>query len=367
MSWSWKIGSVRGIAIYVHWTFLILIGWIVFAHAMQGADPSSTLKGVLFVLAIFACVLLHELGHALAAQRFGISTRDITLLPIGGVARLERMPEEPLQELWVALAGPLVNVAIAAAMYLLGAGNADMSQIESAESFVKGSFWHELMWTNIMLVAFNLIPAFPMDGGRVLRALLATRMDYVNATRTAARVGQFLAILLGFLGLIVSNYILLFIAIFVYVGAGEEAGAVEARRVIRGIPVRNAMITRFRALHEGDPLSVAIGELLAGTQHDFPVLRGSELLGMLTREDLIRGVSEGGPEQPVEKFIRRDCPSIEETEMLERVFSRMRESNCTSMPVLRGGQLQGLLNLENIGELLMIQSALQQSRQRPRG
>src|SRR5436305_5563210 len=200
MRWSLKLGQSKGINIYMHWTFLILVGWIFMAYLGEGDGIGPALKGVGFILAVFGCVVLHELGHALTAQRYHIRTRDITLLPIGGVARLERMPREPLQELWVALAGPAVNVLIVAVLFvfLLAWGGLGRTSTIWQNG---GGFLSQLMFVNLFLVAFNLVPAFPMDGGRVLRALLATRLEYARATEIAARIGQGLAILFGFFGL----------------------------------------------------------------------------------------------------------------------------------------------------------------------
>ena len=224
MSWSWRIGRIAGIEVYLHATFLLLLAWEALRHFRAHGDPAEAVGGVVFVLVLFGIVVLHELGHALAARRYGIRTRDITLLPIGGVARLERVPGDPGQELVVALAGPAVNVVLAAALYIAMALGRGPSPFGEALG-VGGGFLDRLFWVNVSLALFNLLPAFPMDGGRVLRAALALRLDHVRATRVAASVGQGMAILFGILGLVYDPF-LIFIALFVWLGAAEEAAKV---------------------------------------------------------------------------------------------------------------------------------------------
>lgn len=357
MRWSWKLGRIAGIKIQVHWTFTILIAWIVLLHVSRGANVLGIALVVLLVLSVFGCVVLHELGHALTARRFGIATRDITLLPIGGVARLERMPEDPKQELLVAIAGPAVNLVIAGLLYVgLAAGDALRPAGEIA--VIGGNIVVQLMWINVILVVFNLLPAFPMDGGRVLRAILAHRMDYVAATRVAAGVGQGMAILFGIIGLL-SNPFLVFIAIFVYLGAQAEAQHVETRSVLEGVTAGDVMITRFTALRAEDRLIDAVNELLAGTQQDFPVTRGDRLAGVLFRKDLVKGLNEHGGQAVVSDVMSRDCTTVGPEEPLHRVLVRMQSERCPTLPVLRNGVLVGLLTLENVVELMMVSSALE--------
>ena len=368
MRWSWQIAKVAGIPIRVHATFLIFLVFI-FIVLARGQSPALALETVGFFLALFACVVLHELGHAMAARRYGVRTRDITLLPIGGVARLERIPEKPSQEITVALAGPAVNFLIAAVLLtiLLGAGG---SQFLENPTALQGNFLARLFAYNVFLALFNLIPAFPMDGGRVLRALLATRLDYLRATQIAANVGQGIALLFGLAGLF-GNPFLLFIALFVFIGAGQEAAAVQVRSAFEGVPVSRAMIRDFQTLRGDEPLSRAVELLLGGHQQDFPVLGSGPagpVLGILTRADLLTSLASGRTDRRVEEVAKRSCGTAHPREMLEGVFRRMQESGCPAVPVIEAdGSLVGMVTLENVGELAMVQAALGSTRARGAG
>jgi Zn-dependent protease/CBS domain-containing protein len=357
MKWSWKIGQLAGIDLRIHATFLLLLGWVLVSHWMAGESMDAMLAGIAFIAALFACVVLHEMGHALAARKFGIRTRDITLLPIGGVARLERMPEDPKQELWVALAGPAVNVAIAAVLY------GWLTLTHQWEPFnrlgiVTGAFPERLLMANIWLVLFNLVPAFPMDGGRVLRALLASRMTYPRATQIAASVGQALALAFGFVGLF-TNPMLVFVSLFVWIGASQEVYATQMKSALSGTPTRTAMLTDFETLDIADTLADAVRTTLRGSQHDFPVLDRARVAGVLTRTDLLVALTEFGPDHPVAAVMRREFLVAEPTEMLEMVFQRLQECDCHTMPVVHDGQTVGLITMDNLGEYLLIEAALQ--------
>jgi Zn-dependent protease len=360
MKWSWKLGEIAGIGIYVHATFLLLLGWVALSYYIAGQSIAMIVNGVAFLLALFGIVVLHELGHALTAKRFGIQTRDITLLPIGGVARLERMPDDPKQELWVALAGPAVNVVLAAVLYIaigLTSGPPSLSNL----SMVSGNFWEKLLWVNVSLAAFNLLPAFPMDGGRVLRALLAMRMDYVRATQIAAHVGQGMALLFGFIGLFYNPF-LLFIALFVWMGATQEASMVQMKSALGGIPIQGAMIKDFRTLAPADTLERAVEHILAGFQQDFPVVEQERVVGVLTRNDLLKALSQRGPNARVEDAMQRQFETADPNEMLETVFARLNACGCHSLPLVRNGQLAGIVTMDNVGEFLMVQAALRGAR-----
>ena len=231
MRWSLKATRIAGIDVYIHFTFFLLLAWVAFIHWKQTGSIGATLVGVLFILSIFACVVFHELGHALAAKKYAIRTRDIILLPIGGVARLEKMPDKPVQELWVALAGPAVNVGIAAALAVYLYVSNSFSPVDQS-TMTTAPFLERILSVNIFLVLFNMIPAFPMDGGRVLRALLAMRLAYTRATRISANLGQGIALLFGIFGLFY-NPLLLFIAFFVWIGAAQEARMTQMKSAIR--------------------------------------------------------------------------------------------------------------------------------------
>jgi len=352
--WSFRILTLAGIRIEVHVTFLLMVAGL--AIFSSGSNP--VLLTVSQLLLAFLCVLLHELGHALAARRFGIQTREIVLLPIGGVARLERMPEKPLQEVVVALAGPGVNLILAVALAaLLGArGVTPELAIDHAD---KGLL-EFLLLANLAMLLFNLIPAFPMDGGRVLRAALATGMPYARATRIAAQVGQALALLFAAVGVFVlRNPLLVFVALFVFMAAGEERALVQTRASLAGMPVSAAMVTAFMSIETRHELQHAVDLMLAGDQQDFPVLEGGRYLGMLTRSDLIRGLREQGPITPVGRIVRVDVEPIDASWPLERALQVMRAGRHAAMPVVMRGQLVGLLTLENVSELLMVQEARQ--------
>ncbi|HNZ01986.1 MAG TPA: site-2 protease family protein [Anaerolineaceae bacterium] len=364
MKWSWKIAKVAGIEVSIHATFLLLLGWIGISAWMTDRSLASVGSNIGFILALFGCVLLHELGHALTARKYGIKTRDITLLPIGGVARLERMPEEPRQELQVALAGPLVNVVITilllAVLFLTG-GITTLADLNLQSS----SFLVRLTMVNLSLALFNLIPAFPMDGGRVVRALLATRMEYTRATQTAATLGQLIAFGLGFIGLF-SNPFLIFIALFVWIGAAQESSMVQVKSALGGIPVNRAMLTNFVTLAPTDRLQTAVDQILAGTQQDFPVVLEGRVVGILTRQALMAGLSRDGAYANVASAMQREFETADSIEMLDVVAQRLREQPLHTMPVVHNGELVGLVTMDNVGEFLMIQTALEQSRaQRP--
>jgi len=357
MRWSLRLGSFRGIEVSIHVTFLLLLGFLGLNYWLASRSAAAVAAGLGFILLLFVCVLLHEFGHALAAARYGIRTRDIVLYPIGGVARLERMPEDPRQELRVALAGPAVNVVIAVALFVWLNLAGALEPLNSL-GWARGHFVERLMVVNVFLVLFNLIPAFPMDGGRVLRALLAMRLEYTRATQIAAHIGQTLALVFGFVGLF-WNPFLIFIAFFVWSGAAQEASLVQMKGALGGIPLQRVMQTDFLTLDAQDQLLRAVQLTLAGSQKDFPVVADGKLVGVLRQEDMLRGLHEQGPGARVHGTMQRDFMTAHLGEMVETVFKRLGECNCRTLPVTNAiGELVGMVTMENVGEFLRIEAAL---------
>jgi Zn-dependent protease/predicted transcriptional regulator len=369
MRWSIRLGRLAGIDVYMHLTFLLLLGWIGVMYYLPHRSLHDALWGILFIVTVFAIVVLHELGHALVARRYGVQTRDITLLPIGGVARLNHIPEKPWQELAIAVAGPLVNVVIAAALFAGIMATGGFTRF-TPEMLTQGGgnptlipFAEQLFFVNVFLAVFNMIPAFPMDGGRVLRAILAMFMDYAAATNAAALVGQGIAFLFGAAGLFGGNPILLFIALFVWMGAAAEASVAQLRSALAGLPVRRAMIREFVTLAPSDPLRRAADQVIRGYQADFPVVEGGKVVGVLTLQELLAALSKAGLDAPVSTSMRTDFVASAPGESLDGALARLKESECPVIPVLDGGGLVGLLTVENVGELVMIREAVRASRE----
>ena len=368
MPWSFKIARIAGIEVRIHATFFLLLAFLGSAYGRQGGAPAA-IAGIIFTCLVFGCVLLHEFGHALAARRYGIRTPDITLLPIGGLARLDRMPDSPIQEIVVAIAGPLVNVAIAAVLWIYLMLTGGFHALNSLGHFGT-SLPMRLLAVNVGLVVFNLIPAFPMDGGRILRALLAMRMDYARATHIAASIGQACAFAFGLWALLQQpmNPMLVLVAVFVYFGAASEASLAEMKSVSSGMRVQSAMVTHFRALTLDATLDQAVETLLSTSQHEFPVVdTDGKVHGLLTRDDLIVALRKSGPDGLARDAMRLNIPCVHPTMPFDRAFAIMQDSQCPALPVLdTAGKLVGLFTPENVGELMMVHSALATARKSPR-
>ncbi|MDX5436393.1 MAG: site-2 protease family protein [Pontibacter sp.] len=357
MKWSLNLGRVAGIKILVHWTFVLLLAWVAFTEAQRGSNLATTLLAIGFILAVFLYVVLHELGHALTAQRYGINTKMITLLPIGGVASLEKMPEKPKQELLIAVAGPAVNVVIALILWLV---LPSLQGVPAEDFFLRitpANFLYLLLFVNVVLVLFNAIPAFPMDGGRVLRALLAFKLGRVRATQIAANLGQLLAIFFVFIGFFYNPFLIL-IGAFVFFGAYSENIIVQHLDFLRGHSVRDGMMTSYVTLAPTDTVKHALDKLLMGSEHEFIIEEEGQVVGTLTRMQLIQAVKNEQMQTPVAQIMSGEVKTFNVQDKLTEAYTELQKTRAPLYPVLENGRLAGVINTDNINEFIMIKSAL---------
>ena len=353
------LGKVSGIRIYLHWTFILLIGYVVFVY--RGLDVFGILWAVFFVLTLFLCVTLHELGHALTAKRFNIQTKDIILLPIGGVARFNSLPEDPRQELLVTLGGPAVNLAIAGLIFLflsITGGFPDLSQIRVIDG---SNFLFMLMLVNVFVAIFNMLPAFPMDGGRVLRALLSFKYPRHVATRIAANVGQVLAAIFVVVGIFNNHPFLIIIGIFVYFGAQAEAKFVHSRTFLSGYHVGDVLMREYYSLETGQTIADAVKMLLNTQAKDFLVMREGQVVGTLNRSEIIKSLTELGADVPVERVMNQEVRVLHPSMPLEELYQRVNGKGNSLMPVMQRDQLVGVLDSENVLEFIMVKEAVEKN------
>lgn len=376
MGGSLRLARVWGIDIQVHWTFLLILVYGAFAYSAGRADPvTGALYGILIIVLLFACVVLHELGHALTAKYFHVNVPYITLLPIGGVAQLERMPRRPWQEFLIAIAGPAVNFVLALillpfAILLLGM-SMQAGELNSLQDFFVlvvsrtqqpgiGNLILYLTMTNIFLGVFNLLPAFPMDGGRILRALLALTLPYVRATRIAVLVGRAMAILFALLGISQFNIFLLLIAFFVYVGGRGELEAVESRYVLRDFHARQALNRSVQQLYTSERIDRAVDLIMTSYQADFPVFDlSNNFVGVVTRTRVVQALRGGRPDQRVGEVMlaAKDIPVISPEMNLADVWDCMIENRSQVVAVKEMGRFLGLLTLEDMSEVIQVMGA----------
>ncbi|WP_069130431.1 site-2 protease family protein [Rhodohalobacter halophilus] len=361
MSASLQLGRFAGIKVQIHWTFWLLflfIGFMVYANDGSFAD---LILHFIFIIALFICVVLHEFGHALAARRYGVGTRNITLLPIGGVANLKDMPENPKEEFIIAIAGPMINVVIALLLWLIVPVDqflVDDPELleEQLSGITANNFLFHLFAVNVALVAFNMIPAFPMDGGRVFRAILSTRMSRVQATRVATALGKFLALIFFLFGLF-SNIILAIIAVFIYFGAHSENIVIQQISLLQGNDIEDAMITDFTTLNPNDTLQIAIDRILASTEQDFIVEENGNVEGILFMSDLAPALRDRGKETPVRDVMETNVVTLQAKDPLPAAYRELKPGNRNFFPVVDSGKLVGVLDMNNINEFLTFRAA----------
>jgi Zn-dependent protease/CBS domain-containing protein len=351
-------GSVRavtlfGVPVRFHFTFVLLLVFLLFIGIGQHQSGAST---ALYILALFASVLLHELGHTLVARRYGIRTLEIVMFPIGGVSRPERAPNVR-EELPIALSGPLVNVAIAAALLGWVAYRQGFVALEKLADPTDANLAERIAIGNLLLGLFNLLPAYPMDGGRILRSILARRMPLERATRVAAGAGQGFAVLMGLAGLLGGNFLLMFVALFVYLGASQEGAAARGRVLTAGYPVCAAMITDFKTLAHGASIRDAGDLLLSTSQHDFPVVHGDSVVGLLTRAALVRAMLQQGPDTYVAGVMDRDFARADPDQQLSEALPLVSAPGACALVMDKDDRLVGLLTSEHLSEFILLRQA----------
>jgi Zn-dependent protease/CBS domain-containing protein len=358
MKYSLKLGKPFGIKISIHWTFLLLIAWIVIIDVRQGLDMQQILLSIIFILTLFLCVTLHELGHALTAKRYGSEVHSITLLPIGGMANIKDMPEKPGQELVVSAAGLIVNVVIAGIiwMFLAIGGRPDLQQM-NFQAITAENFFIMLMFVNLFVVVFNLIPAFPMDGGRLLRAALSFKMDRLKATKHAKNAGQVFAVAFIIAGMFINPFLVI-IGFFVFLGARAEYEMIKFRQGLNDFKVNDALITDYTTLDRTDSLGKAADLLVHKNESGFIVVSNGDFEGMLTKEGIIDGLSKYGKEGKVEDSMNTALPSLDINRPLHEVFQEMQQNKYSVLPVLSKDKIKGILDRESINELMLVQNAM---------
>lgn len=351
---SIRLGTLFGIPITLHSSFLLFLAMLAAVYLFQGG-PAAAVRGVAFILAVFVSVTLHELGHSLVARSYGIKVREIALLPIGGISHLETMPTRPAAEFLISLAGPATSVVVG---LLLGLVSLFLYGFKATidQSLAAGPFLANLARVNLLIAIFNLLPGFPMDGGRIFRAILANRMSYTQATAIAATVGRIFAIVLGIVGLFY-NLWLVFIALFIFFGATQEESQVRIRTLLHGVPVSRVMATTFQTLSPDDPISRAVEHAYHGFQEDFPVTSAGRVVGMLQKNDLLAALHRHGPQVPVAEVMQIDFVSVNPEQTLEEVYQAIQNCRCSSLPVIANDTVFGVVTLEALGRFFAFAGA----------
>lgn len=357
MQWSWKIARFANIDVYIHSTFFLLLAWFAYSDWKQAGTIEAVIQGSVFIILLFGCVVLHEFGHALTAKRYKVKTNRITLLPIGGVASMERIPEDPKQELNIAIAGPMVNVVIAGLLYFwMNASNITITENDILSNNLPLSY--RLMLVNIMLVVFNMLPVYPTDGGRVLRALLAMRMPHHKATAIAAKIGQVLAIGMGIVGVMYSHPILILIAVFLWFGATAENQMEQTKVSLQNITAEHAMISEFHILAPNAPLSEAVHFTLSSSQKNFPVGSHQQLEGVLSQNSLMLALQQFGETAQVHQATLNPIQTVAHNTPVKDILGDIQMKSAGMVAVDKNGAIVGIIDLDNIVELIRIQNAL---------
>ncbi|HSC40177.1 MAG TPA: site-2 protease family protein [Chitinophagaceae bacterium] len=358
MSGAFKLVRIKGIQLFVHWTFLFLIGWVLLVNVRRGNDWEQLAWSVLFILSVFACVALHEFGHALMAARFGIRARNIILLPIGGIASIEKFPGNPRQELAISLAGPLVNLLIAGVLVVFLVPVHFIWQTPADASITHGhDFLYNLYAVNIALAAFNLIPAFPMDGGRVLRALLGLKLNYVRATAIAATIGKVVAGFIVAAGIVLFSPVLVIIGVFIIFSAGAEEHYLRLKALVQGIKIKEVLMYDYNSLESKTTVKEAASVLMSNHSKYFIVMDGPHPAGSINRIEIIKAIAEMKYGMPVKDLLRKELCWLDGDKELDTVLEKLAANDERIYPVMENGRFTGVINFNQIIEYLLIHKA----------
>jgi Zn-dependent protease len=362
MGRSFKLFAVRGIDVRLHFTFPLILIWAGLQFGLIGGSASAALFGVIVIALLFVLVTLHELGHSFAALYYGVPVKQIVLSPIGGLAQLERMPEKPVQEFVIAIAGPAVNVAMAFLMApfipLFGLGVGDFTAALSLSAGLTATaVFAYVFFYNIILALFNLIPAFPLDGGRIFRSLLAMKLDYARATNIAAIVGRVFAVMLGIYALFNGGIFMIFIAVFIYMAAGQEAAAVRYREALRGYTVADAYSPTAYTLNPYNNLQQAVNLMMMSGQTSFPVVQNEELEGFVTQQDLGQAMQTRGAHTWTNMIMRRDIRPLTPATLLVDAQERLFTEQLEALPVVENGRYLGLIGRWQIQQFFRLLSS----------
>lgn len=355
MRGAYKILRIRGISIHIHWTFLLLLGWVLLVNANAKNNIEQLLWSLLFLTAVFACVTLHELGHAMVASRFGIDAKEIVLLPVGGIASIDKFPANPRQELAISIAGPIVNCIIASLLWLfmrphtpLMAGPANMSIMHGHD------FLYNLRIANLLLAAFNLIPAFPMDGGRILRALLAFKLNYIKATNIAAAIGKSIAILFIVAGIVLINPLLPAIGLFIVFSAGAEEYYLRLKSLVKGIKLNEVLMYDYNSLQASMTVQEAGNIVNSNHSKYFILMDGIKPIGTINRMEIIKALAEMRYKDPVKQLVKSELESLNGNSEVDSVLEKLARNDERIYPVLDNSNFIGVVSLTHIIEYLLL-------------
>jgi Zn-dependent protease/CBS domain-containing protein len=351
MRWSLRLADIAGVGFYLHTTFLLLFCWVALLYWQQRQDSLAAFECLLFLGAIFSSVLFHDLAHVTMAKTLGIRVRNVVMLPTGGVIRLQRVLKDPQKGFWIAIAGPAFSLVLSVAIYLLLQASSPQSAATPLH-VAQSPFWQRLFWANLFLAGFNLLPALPMDGGTALRSILTGRLGYADATRTTAALGQAATFVLGVVGFWTVSPFLLFLALCVWIGSTRESGLLQLRSVLRGVPVENVMLSGVHTLSIASNAGDAASILKLKEHRDFAILDGEELVGVLTHQDLLLALAAGQEGTFMTDLMTPTTQSLRASETLDVAVTKMLDSGCSALPVVRDNKIIGMLTQERIGEFI---------------